>query len=297
MHKIKQVLIIASSNFRRWRRNPQIWLAFALGFIACFLLSNKVVAFAAEYDTALEILEPFIWTFGDATSVLIISLCLLLLFADMPRMDNDVPLYLVRCSRSVWTAGQIVYLIVSTFTFVLFILISTCILCGTQAFTANMWSDTAAILGYSSIGDSIAVPAFVKVLEFTFPYRCTGHIFLLMLGYSLLISSLVFYFNLFKNKAGMVAGVICSSFGLFLTPKVISGWFHISEINVSRANILFGWLSPLNHATYYMHNFGYDELPKLWVSYVFFTLISTVFFVLSFIKIRKYPFNFTGTER
>lgn len=95
----------------------------------------------------------------------------------------------------------------------------------------------------------------------------------------------------------MVAGVIANGFGLFLTPKVISDWFHIPEGNMTKANILFGWLSPLNHATYYMHNFGYDELPRLWMSYVFFASISLCMFLLSFIKIKKYPFSFTGTAR
>ena len=77
MYRLKQVLIIAMENFRRWRRNPQIIMAFCLGFIICFLLSDKVISFAKDSDTVLQILEPFIWTFGDAKSVLIVSLCLL----------------------------------------------------------------------------------------------------------------------------------------------------------------------------------------------------------------------------
>ena len=31
-----------------------------------------------------------------------------------------------------------------------------------------------------------------------------------------------------------------------------------------KANVAVGWLSPLNQATYQMHNFGYDLLPRLW---------------------------------
>lgn len=297
MYRIRQIGITAMMNFRKWKQNPQIWLAFGLGFVACFLLSNKVVLFAREHDTVLQMFEPFIWTFGDANSILLISLCLLLLFADMPNVDNEVPLFLVRTSRGCWMAGQILYLTFATLIFVVFILISTCILCGMQAYSADLWSDTAAILGYSTIGESIAVPAFVKVLEFTFPYRCTAHIFALVLGYSLVMSSLIFYFNLCRGKLGMIAGVVFSGFGFFLTPDVIAEWFGLSAHQKSTANILFGWLSPLNHATYYMHNFGYDSLPKLWMSYVFFGGCSLLIFVLAFIKVRNYSFNFTGTEK
>lgn len=297
MAKLRQIRITARAGFSRWPRSPQVWLSFALGFIACFLLSGKVMDFADSQETLLQLFEPFIWTFGDADSILLISLCLLLLFADLPNLDNEVPLFLVRTSRFCWMAGQLLYLTAATFLFVGFILLSTCLLSGARAFPGNMWSETAAILGYSSIGESIAVPAFVKVLELTFPYPCTLHIFGLMLGYSLVLSALIFFFNLLKGKLGMLAGVVFSGFGFFLDPQVISGWFHLSVLQSRVANILFGWLSPLNHATYYMHNFGYDNLPRLTDSYIFFAAASLIIYLLAFWRVRGYSFNFTGTER
>ena len=297
MRSLRQVMAVAGWNFRLWRRSPQIWLAFGLGFVACFLLSNKVVLFAAAHDTVLQLFEPFIWTFGDANSILLISLCLLLLFADLPNLGNEVPLLLVRTTRFCWMAGQIVYLTLAAFLFTGFILLSTSLLAGLHAYTANLWSDTAAILGYSTIGESIAVPAFVKVLELTFPYPCTLHIFGLTLGYSLVLSALIFFCNLLRDKLGMIAGVMFSGFGFFLTPQIITDWFHLSEHQKRMANILFGWLSPLNHATYYMHNFGYDNLPRLSASYLFFGGASLFLFALAFWRVRSYPFNFTGTER
>lgn len=297
MSKLRQIRITAAALFGRWNRSPQIWMAFGLGFVACFLLSDKVTAFAQEHGTVLQMFEPFIWTFGDANSVLLISLCLLLLFADLPNLDNEVPLFLVRTSRFCWMAGQIVYLASATLLFVFFILIATVVLVGAKSYPADLWSETAAILGYSNIGQEIAVPAFVKVLELTFPYRCTAHIFALILGYSLTLSSLIFFFNLLKSRLGMVAGTVFSGFGFFLTPETLTQWFHIPQERSPVAYILFGWLSPLNHATYYMHNFGYDRLPRLWQSYAIFGGASLLFFLLAFWRVRNYAFNFTGTER
>ena len=115
MYKLRQILLTAFANFRRWKKNPQIILAFCLAFIVSFLLSDKVLVFAKEHDTILQMAEPFIWTFGDAQSVLIISLLLLLLFADMPNLGNDVPLFLVRIDRKVWVLGQILYLSLQRF--------------------------------------------------------------------------------------------------------------------------------------------------------------------------------------
>lgn len=293
----RQAILTAYVNMRTSYLAPKFWLAFALGFVICFLLSNKVVLFSEQHDTVLQMMEPFIWTFGDAKSILIISLCLLLLFSDVPRVSNDVPFLLVRTNRLYWLLGQLLYVMITTFVFVLFIFVSTLLLCSTRAYTANLWSMTAAILGYSSIGEEIAVPAFVKVLELSFPYEVTLHIFGLMLGYSLVLSLLIVVLNLWRDNLGMVGGILFSGLGFLLNPEVIRNILHLSREQGYVANILFGWISPLNQATYYMHNFGYDMLPKLWMSYIYFGVISLFLFAIAFLRIRKYPFNFTGTEQ
>lgn len=297
MRRLRQVWFSAAGNFRKWKGNPNIALVFGLAFVISFLLSDKVVAFSIQHDTLLCILEPFIWTFGDADSILVISLLLLLLFADLPNLGNDVPFFLVRTSRVTWLAGQILYLVLATFALTGFILLSTCILAGQRSYTANLWSDTAAILGYSDIGEHIAVPAFVKVLELSFPYKCTLHVFGLMTGYSVLLASIVLYLNLWKKKGGIIGGILFSGFGFLLNADVLCAVFHIGSEGRRYANILFGWISPLNHATYYMHNFGYDNLPKLWTSYLFFAVFSCLMFFLSMQKMKTYTFTFTGTQR
>ncbi|MDE7062120.1 MAG: hypothetical protein K2O73_02620 [Lachnospiraceae bacterium] len=297
MYRIRQAWLVTMANFRRWRRDPKIILVFGLAFVVCFLLSDKVIRFAEAHDTLLQLGEPFIWTFGDANSVLVVSLLLLLLFADMPNLGNEVPLFLIRIDRKIWMLGQILYLILATIALMCFILLSTCLLAGARAYPANLWSDTAAILGYSSIGEQIAIPAFVKVLELSFPYECMLHIFGLMLGYSVLMAGLILYLNLWRGNGGMIGGIVFSGFGFLLNPEVIAQWFDISRQRMKLANIAFGWMSPLNHATYYMHNFGYDNLPKLWVSYVFFGAGCLLLFGLSMLRIRNYNFNFTGTEK
>lgn len=296
MRKIKQIIYTALSNFRRWHKNPQMIICFLLAFVFCFLLSDKVMQFAKVHNTYLQGLETFIWTFGDSQSVLTISLLLLLLFADMPNLSSEVPYFMVRTDRKVWVLGQILYLMTATFVFIFFIFISTIILSGERAYPANVWSDTAAVLGYSNIGEQIAVPAFVKVLELTYPYRCTIHILLLMTGYAVSMASIILFLNLCKTNGGMIGGVVFTGFGMVLNPDIVAEWFGISLENIRYANILSGWISPLNHATYYMHNFGYDNLPRLGTSYLFFGVLSIFFFSLSLIKIENYSFQFTGTQ-
>ena len=118
-----------------------------------------------------------------------------------------------------------------------------------------------------------------------------------MLGYSMTLSGLMFLGNLLKARLGMILGIAFSGFGFFLNPDIVSQWFHLSIYQSRKANILFGWLSPLNHATYYMHNFGYDNLPRLQTSYLIFAGTAAILFLLAFWRSKKYAFHFTGTER
>ena len=295
MFKVRQIFYIACSNFRKWHKNPQIILCFLLAFIFCYLLSDKVMQFAQEHGTYLQGTEAFIWTFGDSQSVLAISILLLLLFSGVPNLSNEVPYLMIRTDRSVWMLGQIAYLILAAFCFMLFILASTVFLSASRAFPANLWSDTAAILGYSKMGEGLAVPAFVKVLELTTPYQCSIHIFLLMTGYTVTMAGVILFLNLCRNNGGMVGGIIYSVYGLMMNPDIVAEWFGISMERIQIANILSGWISPLNHATYNMQSFGYDNLHKFWQSYLFYLIASALLFAGSLYKIRNYQFRFTGT--
>lgn len=295
--KPKQILAVTSYNFRQWHRNPRIVITFCLAFVLCFLLSDKAVKFAREYDTTMQLVEAFVWTFGDSNSILLSSLLLLLLFADMPFISSGTPFYLMRIDRRTWLMGQALYIVLATFLYLAFILVATSLVCMRQSFISNMWSETAAILGYSGAGQAVALPALVKTLEMSRPYECMATIFLLMLLYTLLMVFVMLLFNLKRGQLAGVADVFAFSlFGFLLNPQTIKAIFQLPDELMYKANVAVGWLSPLNHATYHMHNFGYDLLPRLWQTYLIFVILIALCFFLSLRAVRKYNFNFTGTE-
>ncbi len=297
MFRIRQMFSVAAYNFRSWRRNPRIVITFALAFILCFLLSDKVVRFAKEYKTTMQIVEAFVWTFEDGNSVLLSSLLLILLFADMPFITTGTPLYLLRIDRKTWLAGQILYITITTSLYMVFILASTSLVCMSNSFIGNMWSATAAILGYSGAGHALLLPSEVKTMEMSTPYECMATILLLMLLYSLLMAFIMLIFNIRKGqRAGAVSVFIFSLIGLVLNPKLINSVLQLPERLLYKANVAFGWLSPLNHATYHMHNFGYDLLPRLWQTYVIFGILIMACFIVALRSVRRYNFSFTGTE-
>lgn len=294
---MREAFAIARYNFRLWQRNPRILITFALTFILCFLLSDKVVRFAQEHNTTMQLVEAFIWSFGDSNSILLSSVLLVMLFADMPFLSSGTPFYLVRTSRRIWITGQVLYTIGATAVYLLFILASTMLLCMRQSFPANMWSPTAAILGYTNAGERLAIPTLVKTLEMSWPYPAMLTIFTLMLGYTLVMVLLMLTCNLrFRQAAGVISVLVYSLYGLLMKPDTIQTLLKLPDEAYYIANVTIGWLSPLNHATYHMHNFGYDRLPRLWQSYLIFGILILVGYLASIRAAKKYNFSFTGTE-
>ena len=298
MKRFFQVWAVVRYNFRGWGRNPRIYVAFSLALVLCFLLTDKAVRFAGEYGTVMQAMEPFIWTFGDANSILLSSLLLLLLFADMPFLTPGTPFYLCRMDRRTWLLGQAAYVALATLIYLIFLLVATALVCMKNAFLGNMWSETAAILGYSGAGQAVALPALVKTLEMSRPYECALAVFFLMLLYALLLGFIMLLCNIWKGPLAGVGGAAAFSlYGFLLNPELLKALFRLPDQLMYRANVAVGWLSPLNHATYHMHNFGYDLLPRLWQTWLIFLLLIGLCFLLSLRAVRRYPFNFSGTEQ
>lgn len=81
-------------------------------------------------------------------------------------------------------------------------------------------------------------------------------------------------------------------YGLLLNPQIFTNLLDLSNTSTYKANVLTGWFSPLNHATYYMHNFGYDYLPRLWMSYLIFSILILINIIGIYRRIRNFEFSF-----
>lgn len=292
MRDVKQAFRIAGQNFSGWGKNPRIWMTFLLAAVLCLMLSDQIISRAVKYETILQVFEPFIWTYGDASSVMLSSLLLILLFADMPFISQATPYWLVRTKRKVWLAGQIIYVILATAIYNIFLAAMLGIMGAPFSFTGNVWSETAAMLGYGG-GESITVPVSIKTMESSTPYGCAAVVFGLVLLYTLFIAVLMLFLNLTAgNMAGVIGAFAVSLYGLLLNPDMLRKLFHFTENQAYRANVLCGWLSPLNHAAVPMHSFGYDYLPGIGVSMSLFVVLITALIILSAVRIRSYNFSF-----
>ena len=294
MDNVYQVLSITAYNFKEWKRNPRIMLSFIMAFVLCLMLSGRAVAFANNYNTTMQVFEAFVWAFGDARAIMMSSMLLLFFFADMPFINRSTPYYLIRTKRSLWVWGQLLYIVLVTILYMLFLLIISSILCAPISFPGNMWSETGALLGYSGVGEKIALPASIKTMEMSLPISCMLTIFLLITLYSLLAATLMMTFHLKKNKfLGIVSVFALNIYGLILNPEVIGMLLKIPSNMQYKVNIVMGWISPLNHATYYMHSWGYDLLPRIWQSCIVFVVLIIILVFVIRKEIKKYEFDFS----
>ena len=97
------------------------------------------------------------------------------------------------------------------------------------------------------------------------------------------------------KKAAIGAALTYSLFGFLLEPDILAKLLGKEEYEMYQVRSLLGWLSPLNHATYGMHDFGYDNLPVLWQSCLVFIIMLVILAGAAFHILKFYNFSvFTG---
>ena len=284
-------------NFRGFFKNPVVILTFIMAFILSYLLSIRVMEVAEYFECSVQMAEPFIWIFGDPTSIMLTSILLIFLFSDMPKLNAAAPFYLMRITKRQWLIGQFLYIVFATCIYTGVIMLFTCLLCARYSYVGNIWSKTAMYLAYSSIGTEMNVPSTVKVMESVKPYTCMFWIGGLLLCYCLTLVFLMMAAKLYLNrKSGIFVGFLYSLYGMLLdkdTLRMLIGW---DEFEMYRVNSLISWISPLNHAAYGMHDFGHDNQPSLQQSVLIFAGILLALFLLSAFAMKRYNFTFLTTQ-
>lgn len=294
---MRQILAVVRYNFRGFWKNPKVILTFLLGFVLCYLLSTRVMVVIEAYHTPVQLAEPFLWTFGDANAILLSSVLLLLLFSDLPQISSVTPYYLYRTTKKHWLTGQMLYVTAATGLYVGFLFLATVLLCMRTSYVGNLWSETAAMLGYSKLGEELSVPSTVKVMESFSPYECMAQVVVLLFLYSLCLSFLILVGNLLSGgNFGMAAGILFSLFGFLLEPSVLGKLLGLENYEMYRINVAIGWLSPLSHVTYAKHNFGYDRMPTVLQSCIVFLALLLALTALAVRALRNYSFRFLGEQ-
>ncbi|HHY83069.1 MAG TPA: hypothetical protein GX505_10400 [Clostridiales bacterium] len=295
MFSIRGILQCLLWNLRMLCKNPRLIMSLFMGFLICFLLTEKTISLSYEFLTDIQIFEPFIWCFADSDSILFASMALILLLSQFPRLDTPAAYLIFRTNRFSWLLGQVLTALVISIGYTLFLLLSSVVLTANKAFLENKWSDTATLLSFSPASFEAALIVVRKTIKQTTPYSSAVNIFLLVAQYTLLLTTLNLAVSLrYGKKAGMFAMIFMSLLSYLMTPDRFMAWLQLNENVKYYANVLAVWFSPLQQSTYIMHNFGYDQLPTIIQSHLLFGSINTALTAISFYSVQKVQFAFTG---
>lgn len=273
-------------------------MSLLLGSLLCWLLTDKTMAISRTYLTNVQLLEPFVWCYADDDSILFAALVMMLMLSALPRLDTPASYLIFRTTHLRWLLGQILTVLMLTLGYTLMILLSSMVMCiGCNVFIANRWSETATMLSFSPASFEVALTVMRKTVKLTTPYGCAVQIFLLMFQYVLLMSMLQLTFTVLRSrKAGIIATLTVNFAGYVLTPDRFMTWLNLPAEMRYYANLLSAWLSPLQHATYPMHSFGYDSLPRVQTSYLILGGASLLLMTVSAIAMRRFSFHFIGGD-
>ena len=296
MCNLREAFVCAGWNLYSLRRNPRIYMSLLLGFLLCWLLTDKTMAISRTYLTNVQLLEPFVWCYADDESILFSALVMMLMLSALPRLDTPASYLIFRTTYLNWLLGQIATVFILTLGYTLMILVFSMVMCiGCNVFVTNNWSETATMLSFSPASFEVALSVMRKTVKLTTPYGCTIQIFLLLFQYVLLMAMLQLTFTMLKSrKAGIIAVLGINFAGYVLTPDRFMTWLQLPREMQYYANLLSAWLSPLQHATYTMHNFGYDLLPRVQTSCLLLGGVSLLLMIVSALAMRRFSFRFTG---
>lgn len=297
MCKANRIYSCAQWNLYSMRKNPRIFCGFLLGFCLCCFLMQRIMECSILFHTDIQIFELFIWCFADSDSILFVSLAILLFLFQIPRLDTPAYYLIFRKGKVDWLLGQILTSALVCLSYTMFLLVSSMLLTlgGSNVIWSDQWSDTATILSFAPENFQVPLTILRKTVKLTTPYDCAITIFFLMAQYILFLTLLNLLFSLMSGKkAGIVAVIIASLYAYLLNPEKLTAMLHVPEEIRYVANVIAAWISPLNHATYAMHGFGYGHFPSILQSHMVFGGVNLGLLLGSWSCVKKTERIFLG---
>lgn len=277
---IRQVITSALSEIMKWSKNPRIYLWCFFMFIYIWGVVRGFADFARDVSVNVSPwVFPFIMTSNSHLNV--IALGALVLFADVPFYEPFQLLLIIRSGRKSWVAGKMLYIVLASFAYVMFIIIVS----------------IAALLPHIDFSGEWG--KIINTLEHTTTGRAYGYASETSLVSG--VSDILIRYSPFEAtiKSAATLGLVLAFTG---SMELVVGML----INKQTANIAAAGLIALDYAVYALDlGFGgkhYFLSPLSWVSpwlagksgspsypfaFICLTLMTILMFVLAHIHISK----------
>lgn len=254
MSFIKITVCICLQNFRKWQKDYRIWTIAAILFILILENTRKFSDLSADLGVSSSIWQyPFLYS--QYHLKLIFTLPLLLMFCNAPFIDQNALFLIVRCKRKAWITGQILYIIVSSAVYYLFIFLCTVITALPSSELSMDWGKCLYTIAYSNAASQLGY-SFLSVagyvIEYFTPIQAVWYTFLLSWLMAIFIGLLIYFLNTISSKrylGSIVSGIIIlfscyvEAFGfdkqLYFSPV---SWSTLNQVDVAEKT---------NHPSFY----------------------------------------------
>lgn len=281
MHRFSLYTIwnIAKGEYIKWITNPRI---VSVGILVTFIHSfaiQPMLQQSEKYGKPLNVFEPFLAVCNSGMMMLFIPIVFILLMSDFPIMSGNTLFTVYRSGKYNWFLGQIMFVFMSIFSFLITILIS-CMIMSKGVFD-NKWSESISL--YDSFYPKEAGGFVSKLL----PPNLYNQIPIMnaLFNTTLLLIMCLFMYALILSLMKML---YLRTSGLFIVIAMCALGAVTCALQIKAQ-----WFLPTSNTMIWLH---YQELLReksfpLIDSYLYFIIGNIVFIILNILVLRKLEFK------
>lgn len=239
MSGFKSIWAICSQNFRKWASDYRMWIIGVLLIVVTAIYADDMKTVSDFLGTKPSMwIYPFVYM--QFHTKVIYTLPIVMIFCDAPFTDKNQVFVYMRTSRVKWLSGQLLYIILASAVYYLFIFVLTIVLTCPFCEVSQEWGTTLNMLAYSNAAVQSGVHMFDVsgfVIEYFSPLQACFFTFLTSWLSAVVIGAILFFFNLFTGTR--LTGITISSFLVVITVVVDMGdWFEYLKFSPISWNTL-----------------------------------------------------------
>jgi hypothetical protein len=281
MHSLRSIWQVCVHNLVRWICSTRFFVLLLSAFAVYAFVILPLVDLSKAFNEPINAVEPFIALGDHRLLMFVYGGMLMLLFCDVPIMEDSHTSLIIRMSRRTWLGGQILYVTLASLLWTGVILLFTVLVAAPRSYWANEWSYIANVLAYNGgIRTQTQVWAYADasiVSHFT-PWPAALHTYMLLSLYGVCIGMLILAINLRHAKSISVIVVLAVN---------IEAWMALAYPLGNPIRTVLAWISPFHHAWLKLHNFTYKSDFSLAASYVWFFLIIAGLAVIALTSVKR----------
>ena len=209
---IKTAFSICAQNFRKWATDYRMWVVGAIIVIMTFVYAHKMLLNAEAMGSDMTIwIFPFLYC--RYYDLIMFVIPLVLMFCNAPFLDKNQTFVMMRASSVTWFIGQILYIIIASAAYFLFIFLLSVLMTVFTATPSLNWGNTIYTLAYRGFYDEnvplIDIPRYI--IDFFTPLQACWFTFLMSWLAGIFLGLIVFSLNLITETRN-VGTIIAMAF-------------------------------------------------------------------------------------